>query len=888
MVEAGERARWPVISRPEPEARLRASLVAGHFVVTGATGCGKTTLCTRVLNSMLGHTGAGSPPRATSHWRLITGSQAGRNLAFAAIAPLLDAHPTNPAAVLASARSVLRQGRIGVVLADDAHALDEPSALVLRQLATEGTVRLGLVRAEGERLPDALRAWAAGDNVTWLTVGPISTAEGEKLLVTALGGPVEAASAQRLIDAAAGNLFYLRELVFQARQQGALVESDGLWRLRGMLSFGPLLSEVLSKRLDPLSRDLRAGAELLAVSGPLTVDEVERVVEPRLVDELDHLGLVTVSAAGGPPTVDLSSSLYREALLAGLSPLRARRIRRQLVAGLDDPTDDLSRLRLALWTLDAGLPPDPQRTLAAAFTAIAASDTRTASRLAMAVWDARSPGEPAERAGLLAARTLIDAGDLAGTERLLREIIADGTDPVLRACAAVLLSEHELQVNFDEAASEEAIRLAEQQLDNQTSHGLIAGRRALNAMAAGRLLEAAELASPLLDHPSPEARAMGGFALANCLLHQAQPFALLAMATTTQRYALEADQQVSFGLVQGAKVIAVLALQLAGQTDVAWSSAVAFDEATAFVPSPLARASACIVRARIAQLQDRHLDADRQYREVILLYADAHQRCLGRWARIMHIATLIELGSPETEAALAALAPEPVVGILDPLLLRLRAVFALRNGEHAAGLELLGQAVELAKRNGNWGPIWDCVLDCVVNDEFDLAAQIAQDVPEGAGSLYEVARHALRAATARDQEALLQAAQVAAGHRMPGRAADLAATAGRLARSAGDEHAASRNDLLAHRYLRDSEGAVRPRSWAPGALSSRELEIARLAQEGLSNREIAARLYLAPKTVENHLGRVFAKLGVRGRIELSAALGPIAEPDTLASDTGPH
>jgi DNA-binding CsgD family transcriptional regulator len=48
--------------------------------------------------------------------------------------------------------------------------------------------------------------------------------------------------------------------------------------------------------------------------------------------------------------------------------------------------------------------------------------------------------------------------------------------------------------------------------------------------------------------------------------------------------------------------------------------------------------------------------------------------------------------------------------------------------------------------------------------------------------------------------------------------------------------------------------------------------VARLAAAGSSSREIAARLGLSVRTVDNHLGRAYAKLGLGSRTELAAVL----------------
>jgi DNA-binding NarL/FixJ family response regulator len=103
-----------------------------------------------------------------------------------------------------------------------------------------------------------------------------------------------------------------------------------------------------------------------------------------------------------------------------------------------------------------------------------------------------------------------------------------------------------------------------------------------------------------------------------------------------------------------------------------------------------------------------------------------------------------------------------------------------------------------------------------------------------------------------------------------GSAPEVAVDLARRARAELESLGALREADAAAALMRElgAKQASGPRNY--GVLSRRELEVLRLVGDGLTNAQIAGRLYISPKTAEHHVGRIYGKLHLRTRTELAA------------------
>jgi DNA-binding CsgD family transcriptional regulator/uncharacterized protein HemY len=103
-----------------------------------------------------------------------------------------------------------------------------------------------------------------------------------------------------------------------------------------------------------------------------------------------------------------------------------------------------------------------------------------------------------------------------------------------------------------------------------------------------------------------------------------------------------------------------------------------------------------------------------------------------------------------------------------------------------------------------------------------------------------------------------------------GREPELAVAEARTALDIFERLGAARDADEAASLLRSLGAKGRRAPRRAGELTKRELEVLALVEQGLSNKEIAARLYIAPKTASHHVSRILTKLDLQNRAEAAA------------------
>ncbi len=847
---------------------------AGGVVLAGAAGVGKTRLADEAL------------ARAQAAGRdveWVAATRAAASIPFGAVSQLLppaerlgdDRLDTlRRAAALLAERARRQPLVLGV---DDAHLLDDASAALVHQLALRGlAVVLATVRT-GEPCPDAVVAlWKDGlaGRIELSALPPEATAE---LLDGALGGPVDGVTRQQVLRVTEGNPLYLRELVLGGLETGALRQVDGVWRWKGGLGGATRLAELVEARLGTLGEAARAAVELAAFGEPLPVGVLERLVDADAVVAAEQGGLLMLERSGRRALARLAHPLYGEVLRATLPLGRARAVAERLAAAFGTGPlrrrDDL--LRVGAWQLEAGAASNPALLLEAAGLAAARFDHELTERL---------------------ARAAVDAGGGPTAVRLLAETLEwQGRHA---EAVAVMDSEPPAQASGAERARWASIRAGNlywglertaeaEQVLQQAALAEEGGDEAVAMLAwillfDGRVREAVAVAGRVLDRPGASAQALVWAATA------AVP-ALGALGRLGEALAV-ADQ--GLGVVRahpeelpwGETQLGLARCQLllgAGRLAEARAIAEGGYQAAVADRSPERTGGWAGFRGLVAKAQGQVATAEASFREAVALLDEQDPYRFMRCC-LAELASVAALAGGQ-QAAAAWLARADARGgeanrFFDAWVELDRAWVAAGAGELTRAVRLAERAAELASASGQFTFEAAALHDMA---RLGAAARVRGRLEELAGllegRLVRVLATSAAALAVQDGAAL---DHVAAAFEDLGAlllAAEAAAAAGRAHRAAGRTARANaareRAAALAAACQDARTPGLGPDVFA-SALAPREREVAMLAAAQASSREIAARLDLSVRTVDNYLGRAYAKLGVANRAELAALLRP--------------
>ena len=870
-------SQWPLVGRTADVDAIFEQLDRGPpaaVVITGVAGVGKSRLLREVAEQARGH-----------GWAIhaVVGTRAAASIPFGAVASLLSDRLEDASSVeiLSHAKRALAGADDeppGLLVVDDAQRLDAGSAALVHQVVTEGVCRLVATVRSGEPAPDAIERLWTTDWAGRIELHGLSLAETGELLAAVLEGLVDGATRQRVWESTRGNALYTRELVLGAIAAGTLQNDGGIWRFRGPTSTPPRLIELIAARLGALDDAARSALDILAIAERIELDELTALTDGEVLERLEVAGVIDVISDDGRALVVLAHPMYGEAVLATMPALRRRRVCGLVAdavetAGMTRPGD---LVRVVTWRLDAGRSVDSDLLTTAARRAYNAHDLGLAERLAVA---ARAGGGGVE-AGLVLAETALLVGRHEEAAALLEDLAREAATDQQRVDVA---DSRAITLGLYLGREQEALDVVNEVLalvDDDELVDSLAASLAIVLAQAPKPAAAIEAARPLLDRPASASFHRGAYAASVALALSGALDEAIEVGRRGHDAHAAMGSAIHF-LPEAQFIGPVLALCAAGRAGEAGELvARGYDAAVSGHHADL-QASFALLGGLTAVHRGRLATAGRLFREAAVVNRELNDVAGLRWALGgSALAGAMRGDLAECDAAVAALgsaAPPPIQMFELDLVERGRAWALAARGERSTAVADMRVAAQRAADAGLM--VAEALLrhDLVrlgeARSQQDRLGELAQLID---GELAPALADHCRAVLSGSGTALESVARRFAELGVDLVAAEAAIDAAAAHRSGGFRRRAAECDALAHRLIVACEGARSPAMRVDlefAALTAREREVATLAARGLTNREIADNLYLSPRTVENHLQRIYDKLGVSGREQLDAALG---------------
>lgn len=846
------------------------------MVLSGPAGVGKTSLARQVTQDA-------DAAQYVTRW--VAATPATACLPFGALSSLLPAVLPHAA----SRTNLLRQvadllvapvGQRRLILAvDDAHLLDDTSAALLHQLVQARDAFVFVTLRSGEPAPEPIISLWREQLVPRLDLRPLHRREVEYILVGVLGGPIDGMTARRLWVSTRSNMLLLREIVNAGLEAGALTQTAGVWRWDGPFIIASRLVELIGNRIGRLVPEEQHLLEIVAHGEPLEADLIAQIVSPDVLLAVEGKGLVVVAEDRHRVHVSLPHPIYGEVLRSRCPPLRTRRWRQQLAdavekAGMRRKDDSL---RIAVWHLDSHDPVRLDTLLAAARRAWALLDLPLTEKLAIAALNAGG----GVAAGKMLWRVLLAAERSADAEKLLCDLRESAQTEQERAELAIGRAWN-LFWGLD--AVEKATAVLADVFATVTDpiwRAEIMVLRAVFAAYQNRWAEAVDIAADLLaDGPaSPRARAQAHVVQGMSLTHLGRPSEAITALDRASQPIAEWTGRLPY-VAETANVVRCHAYLFSGMFAEAEQVAAAAYDSAVFRGWDWAVVFACLARAQASRFRGRARDASRWLREALSIYRRQPSGnfmpgvCL--FGELAHAEALTGDGGSARQAMAEADARRRQSQRTFELWADLaRPWVAAASGDTTKAVDM-ALALSLRTRECGARSIEALALHDLVRlgrpgRAVGRLGELAADTPSRLTILF--ARHA-EAAASRDGPSL---DAVASSFRVIDAtllAAETFAQASLAHKRAGRSASMRRSRAEAAVLAGHCQGATTPalRQFMVPVLTERERDVARLAVAGLSNMDIARRLVISKRTVDNHLHKIYAKLGINSRWALKPFL----------------
>jgi len=755
---------------------------------------------------------------------------------------------------------------------DDADLLDEASAAVVHQLASSGKASVWLTIRSGESIPAPIEAlWRSGA-IHRIDLEPINRADATKVAEGFLDGDLEPSAATALWDLTLGFPLYLREAVNDFVASGLLKQGDQGWEIDGPVEPGQRVQDLLVRRLERLAdRDLRL-VQMVALAEPvaatlLGLDDHDAAMK------LVRRGLLQWRNATTKDALVSAHPLLASCTRAAVSPPRAQDLLNSLADRATEATAVPygTNLGLVEAARSVGADVEISTLVAAAREALATFQPANALAIAKVAAD-KDPTHPGAHHVL--GELLQMTGDADGADRHLSQALELSNDDDAIVEIANSLSNLLAYTRGDPRSAIVVLQEAAKRLSSPMAQLAMSVDTAVIAGLLGRFPEVLETGYEILGvkglDDDTRSLALGNICYAQSMLGEFERFdsdwADAIALINAQRLG---ERPAEFDLLWALKAGVIMAR---GQ----------FREGLRELEDHLAecrehgryRGVAALIRAHMLLAK-----GDGQAR-------DAVEESVGQFDAMDPFNTMVLARSAGAIVAATAGDDDGATRYLDGLrdddvaedpraiawLGRARAAQAAAAGglEEAASLATTA-GIEAIKRTFlGWGAL--ALHDAVRYRHPSMVVdELAYFGQHGAPFMQLLSHHA-QAASQGDVPGLRSVARQfsSLGAAMHAGEAWLD-----VALQETDESRRQIAVVTAQFIASDLEldqwfvwSGVEP------VLSPRETEVTSAAVSGASSKDIADQLFVSVRTVDNHLGRIYRRLGVAGRAELIETLRP--------------